>query len=64
MENKQGSENGASKLTEKEVKEIRDYASNFKGRYYGRKQLAEKYGVCECTIKEIVNHRKNRWKHV
>lgn len=59
---KKGSLNGNSKLTEKEVKEIREAAKG--KRYYGRKKLAEKYGVSECAIKEIVNRRKNIWAHV
>jgi DNA-binding transcriptional regulator LsrR (DeoR family) len=35
--------------------------------YKGRKQLAEKYGVSQYTIKELVTNRKNRknsWEHV
>ena len=60
---KRGSSNGNSKLTEKQVKEIREIAKNG-GRYYGRKQLAEKYGVSECCIKEIVNRRRNTWQDV
>ena len=63
MEKKIGSKNGMSKLTEKEVKEIRDHAEN-SGRYYGRKALAEKYGVSEGQIKDIVNRRRNIWPHV
>lgn len=55
-----GSLNGMAKLTEKDVVEIRQHAQG-KGRYYGRKQLAEKYKVSECTIKEIVTRRKNKF---
>lgn len=60
---KRGSLNGNSKLTEEQVREIRQIAQSG-GRYYGRKQLAGKYGVSECCIKEIVNHRKNMWQDV
>lgn len=58
-----GSLNGNSKLTEKDVLEIRLHAK-FNGKNYGRKSLAEKYGVSECTIKEVVSRRKNKFSHV
>ena len=58
-----GSKNGMAKLTEAQVKEIRDVAAN-SGRYYGRKELATKYGVSECTIKEVVTRRKNKFYNV
>jgi len=68
-----GSKHPHSKLTENYVREIRDYVKN-NARYYsngkpwgyGRKALAEKYGVTESTIKEVVNGHKNRavWEHV
>lgn len=58
-----GSSNGNAKLTEQDVKEIREHAAN-SGRYYGRKMLAEKYGVSECTIKEVVTRRKNKFRNV
>ena len=60
---KVGSSNGNAKLTEQDVKEIREHAKN-NGRYYGRKMLAEKYGVSECTIKEVVTRRKNKFYNV
>lgn len=59
-----GTKNNLSILTEEQVKEIRDHVKNFSGRYYGRKELAIKYGVSECTIKEVVNRRRNGWSHV
>ena len=59
-----GSENNWAKLTEAQVIEIRQFVKNANTRYYGRKALAENYGVSECTIKEIVNRRKNLWSHV
>ena len=58
-----GSKNGMAKLTEKDVKEIREHAAN-SGRYYGRKKLADKYNVSECTIKEVVTRRKNKFYNV
>jgi hypothetical protein len=58
-----GSKNGNSKLKELDVIEIRKVAKE-KGKHYGRKELAVKYNVSECTIKEIVNHRKNLWANV
>ena len=61
---KRGSLNGMSKLTEQDVKEIRDYVANFEGRYYGRKALAEKYGVSEPHIKDIVSRRRDIWMSV
>lgn len=61
---RRGTKNNLSKLTEEQVKEIRNFANNCIGRYYGRKELAKKYGVSECTIKEVVNRRRNIWSHV
>jgi len=60
---KVGSLNGMAKLTEKDVLEIREHAKN-NGRYYGRKELALKYNVSECTIKEVVTRRKNKFYNV
>lgn len=61
---KRGELNGKSKLTEKDVIEIRTHAKNFIGRYYGRKALAEKYGVSEAHIKDIVTKRRDVWPSV
>lgn len=58
-----GSKNGNSKLTEQDVREIREHAAN-NGRYYGRKMLAEKYNVSEAHIKDIVTKRRDIWKYV
>lgn len=60
---KRGSLNGMAKLTEKEVKEIRQHAKD-NAPYYGRKALAKKYGVSEAQIKEIITRRRNIWPHV
>jgi hypothetical protein len=61
MKPKRGELNGMSKLTKEQVKEIRDYVANFQGRYYGRKALAEKYGISEAHLKDIVNRRRDIW---
>jgi hypothetical protein len=58
---KRGELNGNSKLTQNDVKEIREYVANFKGRYYGRKELAKKYGISEAHLKDIVNGRRGIW---
>jgi len=55
-----------AKLNENQVREIRKYVIDCgvgKGKRirYGRKALAEKYGVSECTIKEVVNRRRNKF---
>ena len=59
---KKGVQNGNSKLNDNAVKDIREVARRG-GRYYGRKALAEKYGVSESHIKHIVNNKK-LWSHV
>ncbi len=58
-----GSKNGNSKLTEQNVLEIREHAAN-NSRYYGRKMLADKYGVTESHIKAIVRNNGKLWKYV
>lgn len=60
---KPGSLNPHAKLTEEQVRTIRTIAARG-GRYYGRKQLAQRFGVSECTIKEVVTGNKGGWKHV
>jgi hypothetical protein len=60
---KRGSMNGMAKLTEEQVKIIRETARTG-GRFYGRKTLALRYGVSECQIKGIVNRRRDIWPHV
>ena len=54
-----GEEIGNSKLTEKQVIEIR---KKFIPRYYSRTKLAKEYNVSEATIKDIVYNRT--WKHL
>ena len=56
-----GVNNPNSKLTNEQVVEIRNHASTH-GKNYGRKELALKYNVSECCIKEVVNHRRGIWK--
>lgn len=63
MSPKVGSLNGMAKLNEQQVYEIREHAKN-KGRYYGRKELALKYNVSECTIKEVISRRRNKFYNV
>ena len=53
-----GSHNGMSKLTEEQVKEIRQ---KFRPRVYTRQMLADEYGVAASTIKDAI---LRRWKHV
>lgn len=59
-----GSLNGNSKMTEEQVLEIRDYVANCGKRYYGRDELAKKYGVSSSHIKDIVSGRRGVWSHV
>lgn len=55
----QGENNGSSKLTKREVLEIRD---KYKPRLYTRKKLAEEYNVSEHCIKDILSRKS--WKHI
>lgn len=59
-----GSLNGNSKLTEKQVLEIRAYVKGSEKRYYGREELAKKYGVSSAHIKDIVSGRRGAWNHI
>jgi hypothetical protein len=54
-----GEEIGTSKLTEKDIVEIRE---KFKPRVYTREMLGKEYGVAAATIKDII--LKKSWKHV
>lgn len=56
---KKGELNGQSKLTEKQVLEIR---AKFKPRIYTREILALEYGVKASTIKDIVMRKS--WNHI
>lgn len=53
-----GEKVGVSKLTEQSVREIREYD----WKWGDNKTLAEKYGVCICTISLIRNNKQ--WRHV
>lgn len=53
---KRGGLNGNSVLTIDEVRQIRQIAYN-RGKNYNRKELSLRYGVSECTIKEIVGRK-------
>lgn len=61
---KPGSLNNNAKLTEQDVKEIRQHVAQSNSRYYGRDELAKKYGVSSAHIKDIVNGRRGAWNHV
>lgn len=64
---KRGSLNGMAKLTEQDVKEIREFVENAHKngiKYYGRKALSQKYKVSESQIKDIVTRRRNIWPHI
>lgn len=52
---KRGALNGMAKLTEAQVKEIREIAANG-GRYWGRNKLARKYGVTAKHLQDIANN--------
>lgn len=57
---KRGELNGMAKLTREQV----DYArhlKNTKGRYWGRNELAEQYGVTAKHLQDVVNNPKS-WK--
>jgi hypothetical protein len=56
--------NGMAILTDQAVKEIRFYVANCGKRYYGREELAKKYGVSSAHIKDIVSGRRGVWSHV
>lgn len=53
---KNGHKNGMSKLSEKQVFEIREISRN-RGKHYNRKELAKMYSVSESTIKDVVNNK-------
>jgi hypothetical protein len=55
-----GADNACSKLSEKDVVEIREYAK-LHGKLKNRKALAEKYGVTEGHLKDIVSMRRGVW---
>lgn len=57
-----GSLNGNSKLTESQVKELKE-AKRIGGRFWGRNAYAKKFGVNEKHIQEIVNSDR-LWIHV
>ena len=61
--NKKGEDSSSAKLTNNDVKEIRQYAE-LHGKLKYRKDLAKKYGVSESTLKDIVSRRRNNWSHI
>ncbi len=71
MKPMRGELNGMSKLTTPDILEIREYVrvnSKFKSngsRYgYGRKALAEKYGISEAHLKDVISQRRGVWSYV
>jgi len=58
-----GESNPCAKLTEEQVTEIREYAKKH-GKLKNRKNLAEKYGVTESHLKDIVSMRRGVWNHI
>jgi hypothetical protein len=64
-----GEDHHSAKLTADQVAEIREYVKNNSTRRadghlqgYGRKALAEKYGITEGHLKDIINRRRDIWK--
>lgn len=62
-----GEDNPNAKLTNEDVVEIREYVKSQREqgiRYYGRKSLAEKYGITESHVKDVVSGRRGIWSHI
>lgn len=59
LQNNRGINNPFSKLTERDVLEIR---AKFKPRIYGRKELALEYNVKQTTIKDVILRKS--WNHI
>lgn len=57
--NQNGEKNSLSKLTEKEIKEIRKL---YKSEKFIQQQLADKFNVSKSNISRIV--RRDMWKHI
>lgn len=57
-----GESNPCAKLTWDNVREIRAYVKSSNKRFYGRKELAKRFGVSESHIKDIVSGRRGVWK--
>jgi hypothetical protein len=63
---KHGSLSHNAKITEADVRFIRNYVKEYqstKGRYYGRKELAVRFGISESHLKDIVTQRRGVWKY-
>lgn len=58
LENRKGEDNAFSKLTEEQVKEIRNLRSS--GMTLTR--IAKQYSIAETTVSQIANYRS--WKHI
>lgn len=57
-----GSKNGNSKLTDDQVRYIRECKKN-KGRFWGREQIAKELNISSAHVKDIANS-KTLWKHI
>jgi len=58
-----GEDNPFAKLTNENVKDIREIAKS-RGRHYNRKELAKWFGVSEGHIKDIITRRRKAWSHI
>lgn len=58
-----GEDNPFSKLKNDDVLFIRETARSG-GRYYGRKDLAKRFGITEGHVKDIVSGRRGAWNHI
>lgn len=59
LKSAKGEKNGRSKLTKKDVLEIRQ---KFKSGNYTKRELGIEYNTCKSNIKKIVNYK--RWTHI
>jgi hypothetical protein len=60
---KKGEEIGTSKLTKEQVLYARKLKKE-KGRFWGRNELAEKWGVNAKHLQKIVNKQNSTWSHI
>jgi hypothetical protein len=52
-----GERNGHARLTEKDVRQIREMAN-----YHSRRYIREKFGISQTQLHEIIHRRK--WAHL
>jgi len=58
-----GEASSTAKLKDSDVLEIREYAKAH-GYLKNRRDVALKYGVSECHLKDIVSGRRGIWNHI